>query len=105
MKTVSVDADNLDKRELLKILTAFKRGNFSVRMSVEKTGLAGKIADALNDVLDLNEKMTREMARIRSSVGKGGRINQRAAVAGSSGGWAHSGDSLDRRHGDLGEPC
>jgi len=41
MKTESV-AEALNQRELLKILTAFKRGNFSVRMSVEKTGLAGK---------------------------------------------------------------
>src|SRR5882762_11243068 len=87
MKTESV-ADTLDQRELLKTLTAFKRGNCSVRMSVEKTGLAGKIADALNDVIELNEKMTRELAHVSTSVGKEGKINQRAAIAGSSGGWA-----------------
>src|SRR6266566_1336149 len=104
MKTVSVAADNLDKRELLKILTAFKRGNFSVRISVEQTGLAGKIADALNDVLELNEKMTRELARVSNSVGKEGKIYQRASIAGSSGGWTDCVDSLNSLIGDLVQP-
>src|SRR6266446_8248904 len=93
--------DTLDHRELLKTLTAFKRGNFSVRMSVEKTGLAGKIADALNDVLELNEKMTRELARVSNSVGKEGKIYQRASIGGSSGGWADCVDSLNSLIGDL----
>ena len=104
MKTVSVAADNLDKRELLKILTAFKRGNFSVRMPVEQTGLAGKIADALNDVLELNEKMTRELARVSNSVGKEGKIYQRASIGGGSGGWADCVDSLNSLIGDLVQP-
>src|SRR5438876_371084 len=103
MKTESV-ADTLDQRELLKILTAFKRGNFSVRMSVERTGLAGKIADALNDVIELNEKMTRELAHVSTSVGKEGKINQRAAIAGSSGGWTDCVDSLNSLIGDLVQP-
>src|SRR6266436_5903605 len=97
-------ADTLDKRELLKVLTAFKRGNFSVRMSVEKTGLAGKIADALNEVLELNEKMTRELARVSTSVGKEGKTNQRASIGGSSGGWADCVDSLNSLIGDLVQP-
>src|SRR6266567_1690088 len=104
MKTVSVAADNLDKRELLKILTAFKRGNFSVRMPVEQTGLAGKIADALNEVLELNEKMTRELARVSNSVGKEGKIYQRASIGGGSGGWADCVDSLNSLIGDLVQP-
>src|SRR5438876_3439702 len=104
MKTVSIAADNHEKRELLKILTAFKRGNFSVRMPVEQTGLAGKIADALNDVLELNEKMTRELARVSNSVGKEGKIYQRASIGGSSGGWADCVDSLNSLIGDLVQP-
>src|SRR5438132_594934 len=103
MKT-DVVADNLDKRELLKVLTAFKRGNFSVRMPVENTGLSGKIADALNDVLELNEKMTRELARVSNSVGKEGKIYQRASIGGSSGGWADCVDSLNSLIGDLVQP-
>src|SRR5947209_1325524 len=104
MKSDQLVADTLDKRELLKILAAFKRGNFSVRMSVEKTGLAGKIVDTLNEVLELNEKMTRELARVSNSVGKEGKINQRASIGGSSGGWAECVDSLNSLIGDLVQP-
>src|SRR5207248_6935998 len=104
MKTEPFVADTLDKRELLKILTAFKRGNFSVRMPVEQAGLAGKIADTLNDVLELNEKMARELARVSNSVGKEGRINQRAALGGSSGQWSECVDSVNSLIGDLVQP-
>src|SRR5215831_16195677 len=101
MKSETLIGDNLDRRELLKVLTAFKRGNFSVRMPEEKTGLAGKIADTLNDILELNEKMARELARVSTSVGKEGRITQRAALGGSSGAWSACVDSLNSLIGDL----
>src|SRR5205809_946297 len=104
MKSDQLVADTLDKRELLKVLTAFKRGNFTARMSVEKTGIGGKIADTLNEVLELNEKLTRELARVSTSVGKEGKINQRAAIGGCSGGWADCVDSLNGLIGDLVQP-
>ena len=65
--------DHVDSRELLKVLTAFRRGDFSVRMSAERIGLEGRIADTLNDILQLNERMTREFERINKVVGKEGR--------------------------------
>jgi hypothetical protein len=40
--------------QLLKTLVAVKKGDFSVRLPIEYTGMAGKIADTLNDVTDLN---------------------------------------------------
>src|SRR5207244_4058701 len=104
MKTEPPIAESLDKRELLKVLTAFKRGNFSVRMSVENTGLSGKIADTLNDVLELNEKMARELARVSNSVGKEGKINHRASLGGSSGEWSACVDSVNSLIGDLVQP-
>src|SRR6266404_2141543 len=104
MKTEQLVAETLDTRELLKILTAFKRGNFSVRMSVAKTGLAGKIADTLNDVLELNEKMARELARVSNSVGKEGKINQRAGIGSSSGQWSECVESVNSLIGDLVQP-
>src|SRR5262245_11307604 len=99
-----VTADALDKRELLKVLSAFKRGNFSIRMSPEHTGLAGKIADTLNDILELNEKMSRELARVSNAVGKDGKINQRASLGGSSGDWSACVKSVNSLIGDLVQP-
>ena len=51
-------SDTLDTRQLLKVLMAVKKGDFSLRMPVEHTGVAGKIADTLNDIIDLNQHMT-----------------------------------------------
>ena len=34
------------------VLLALKKGNFTARMPIGQTGLAGKISDALNDVID-----------------------------------------------------
>src|SRR5438874_4172998 len=94
----------LDRRELLKVLSAFRRGDFSGRMSVESTGADGKIAATLNEILELNEKMTREFARISTSVGKEGRINQRASLGNHGGGWAACVDSLNTLIGDVVQP-
>ena len=38
-------------------------------MPVDKTGIEGKIADTLNDILELNQKMVSEFARISHSGG------------------------------------
>ena len=48
---------NLDQRLLLKTLTAFKRGDFTARMPDDYTGIAGKIADTLNEVIEHNQSM------------------------------------------------
>ena len=47
----------LDASTLLKTLMAFKDGDFSVRLPVDQTGVAGKIADTLNDIFKLNQRM------------------------------------------------
>src|SRR5579883_966763 len=95
---------SLDKRELLKVLSAFRRGDFSIRMQVEGSGMEAKIAETLNEVIELNENMTREFARISNSVGKEGRINQRASLGNHGGGWAAAVDSLNTLIGDVVQP-
>src|SRR5215467_12826810 len=96
--------ESLNTRDLLKVLTAFKKGDFSARMPVDKVGVAGKIADTLNEVLELNEKMAREFARISTAVGKEGKINQRASIGDQGGGWASCVDSLNTLIVDVVQP-
>ena len=72
--------DALDASTLLKTLIAFKDGDFSVRLPVDQTGVAGKIADTLNDIFKLNGRMASEFARISRAVGKEGKISQRASL-------------------------
>jgi HAMP domain-containing protein len=104
MKTAQATAETLDTRELLKVLTAFKKGNFSARMSVDRVGLAGKIADTLNEVLELNEKMAKEFSRISTAVGKEGKITQRAGMGDHGGGWAACVESLNTLIVDVVQP-
>src|ERR1700730_12755149 len=91
----------LNKRELLKVLTAFRRGDFSVRLSVEGNGTDEKIAETLNEIIELNEKMVREFGRISNAVGKEGRINQRANLGNHGGGWGACVDSINTLIGDV----
>src|SRR5512135_1818711 len=83
-----------EANKLLETLIAFRRGDFSVRMPVDLVGMNGKVADALNDILELNEKMANALDGISRSVGKEGRITQRASIGSASGGWAACIDSV-----------
>jgi len=89
---------------LLKTLIAFKKGNFSVRMPVDQIGVGGKIADVLNEILDLNEKVVSEFGRISKTVGKEGKITQRASIGAASGDWAECVESVNSLIGDLVQP-
>src|SRR6266404_6164068 len=99
LKTSSYEAN-----VLLKTLIAFKRGNFTIRMPVDQTGVPGKIADALNDILDLNLKLHSEFDRISRSVGKEGKITQRASIGSVGGAWAECVESVNSLIGDLVQP-
>src|SRR5690348_14159033 len=82
------NGSELDTRELLAALMAFKRGDFSARLPEDWTGVPGKIADTFNTVIETNQRMTRELERIVHAVGKEGRISQRAALGEVSDSWA-----------------
>jgi len=79
--------DTVDHKLLLSTLLAVKKGDFSVRMPVDHTGIAGKIYDTLNDVIELEQRTAQELARISQVVGKEGKINQRASLGGAGGAW------------------
>ena len=96
--------DSLDLKEILQVLTAVKKGDFSVRMPVDKIGLAGKVADCLNDIIELNEQMTNEFARLSIMVGKEGKTSHRATIDKSTGGWASCVDSVNTLVRDLVQP-
>jgi HAMP domain-containing protein/CheY-like chemotaxis protein len=97
-------AEILDANQVLATLIAFKKGDFSARMPVNQIGLAGKIADVLNDIFELNENMANELARVSTAVGKEGRIGQRAALAGGAGSWDSCVASVNSLISDLVQP-
>src|SRR5260370_620843 len=107
MRSATVTANNSktnDANILLKTLIAFRKGNFAARMPVDRTGMEGKIADALNEILDLNQQMVSEFERISRAVGKEGKITQRASMGSASGAWARSVGAVNSLIGDLVQP-
>jgi HAMP domain-containing protein/CheY-like chemotaxis protein/signal transduction histidine kinase len=92
------------ERLLLRALTSMKKGDFEVRMPVEFVGVQGKIADTLNDILELNERSASEIERISTVVGKEGKLNQRAQVPATGGQWAVMADSVNNLITDLVQP-
>src|SRR6202162_2750165 len=100
MRAVPV-AKILDANQVLATLIAFKKGDFTARLPVNQIGLAGKIADVLNDIFELNENMANELARVSTAVGKEGRISQRASLSGGGGNWGAGVGSVNSLISDL----
>ena len=63
--------------EVLRGLAALKNGDFSFRLPLEWTGVAGKIADTFNEVATLLQSSSGELNRISQVVGNDGRLNER----------------------------
>ncbi|MBW4632155.1 MAG: HAMP domain-containing protein [Iphinoe sp. HA4291-MV1] len=98
------ESDNLDLKQLLKTLVAVKKGDFSVRMPIDQTGMAGKIADTLNDIIEQNERLTAELQRMSNVVGKEGKITERASLGNVRGSWSSCVDSVNTLVTDLVQP-
>ena len=90
MPTAAQATEDLDLKQLLSVLTAARKGDFSRRMPIDRTGLPGKVSDALNDLLDLNAELCAEVARVSTVVGKEGKTSQRASLNGAGGAWTCS---------------
>jgi signal transduction histidine kinase/HAMP domain-containing protein/ActR/RegA family two-component response regulator len=91
----------LDRRALLKALRAFKRGDFSVRMPPNLTGIDGEIAQAFNDVVEMNEALTAEIARVSDHVSKEGQSDQRVNLPDAAGAWSECVESVNTLVADM----
>jgi HAMP domain-containing protein/CheY-like chemotaxis protein/signal transduction histidine kinase len=104
MRTQTLSTDSLNTKLLLKTLVAFKKGDFSARLPGEWTGEAGKIADTINDIIELSDKTARELERVSRVVGKEGKIMHRAAVPAAAGSWLRIVDSTNLLIDDMARP-
>ena len=101
MGTPAQNPETIDTRLLLKVLMAFKKGDFSARLPIEKTGTVGKIYDVLNDVMERNEDMTNELVGVNGSAAQEGKIGERAAFSGAGGSWRIDASSMEGMIEDL----
>jgi methyl-accepting chemotaxis protein len=104
MNNMTEIADELDAKLLLNTLMALKKGDFTARMPSDLTGISGKIADTLNDIIETKEKMVRAVTDVSRVVGREGRLTQRASVPNVVGGWATIISSVNTLIDDLVRP-
>ncbi|MFA6209023.1 MAG: HAMP domain-containing protein [Candidatus Obscuribacterales bacterium] len=104
MATVADSAFQVDARPLLKALRGVKRGDFSTRMPLDATGVSGEVAEAFNDVVELNERLLNELQRIGNIVGREGKITHRAQLGDAGGCWAKAIIAVNTLVGDLVRP-
>jgi HAMP domain-containing protein/CheY-like chemotaxis protein/signal transduction histidine kinase len=95
---------DLDPRQLLRALSALKKGDFSARLPEDWDGVGGKIADAFNDVVSLNQRLAGELDRLSRVVGKEGKLGQRGNIGDASGAWAGSMNCVNALISDLVSP-
>jgi signal transduction histidine kinase/HAMP domain-containing protein/ActR/RegA family two-component response regulator len=88
-------ADPVDAKLLLGVLAQVKAGDFSARMPIDWTGVAGKVADGFNDVIVANQTLEAELARVSRVVGKEGELSQRVALGRSAQSWSGTVESLN----------
>ena len=103
MATKAPAADKTDNRVMLRVLTAVKRGDFSVRMPVTSTGQAGQVAVAINDIIESNQRLERELRRLSKHVGKEGLVKH-VSIGDAGGGWAATLDSINDLIEDVVRP-
>jgi HAMP domain-containing protein/signal transduction histidine kinase/CheY-like chemotaxis protein len=104
-KTPKNGSDNdLDKRELLKVLTALKNGDFSNRLPIDKEGVTGKIYDVINEIIEFNSSTIKQFKRIENVLGKKGDLNERIEVIEGKGKWTEGLNSLNSLISDLVHP-
>ncbi|KQW03068.1 HAMP domain-containing protein [Rhizobacter sp. Root1221] len=89
---------------VLAALTALRKGDAAVRLPLQWPGVAGKVADAFNDVVEQNAAMAEELARLRQVVGKEGKLKQRASLREARGFWGESIDCINALIDDLVHP-
>jgi PAS domain S-box-containing protein len=80
--------DEQAQLELLAALRAVRRGDFDVRLPVGRDGVSSDVAAAFNDIVEANQRTVRELRRIQRTVGRAGRIRERAVTGPLGGEWA-----------------
>jgi signal transduction histidine kinase/HAMP domain-containing protein/ActR/RegA family two-component response regulator len=96
--------DRLDEGVLLSVLSEVSNGDFSVRMPLDWTGVPGKIADRLNDVIAANQTLGGELARVSRVVGREGHLSQRVVPRGASQAWFETIESVNSLIDNLVRP-
>jgi HAMP domain-containing protein/CheY-like chemotaxis protein/signal transduction histidine kinase len=94
----------MDNSEILRVLSSFDTGDFSARLPSDRTGIAGKIYDTLNSIIQRADLLVKELDRASEVVGKQGKVSHRASPDSAAGSWRACIESVNDLIGDLVQP-
>ena len=98
------DSHEARSRLVLQALVAFRDGDFSARLPTHWSGTDGLIAEAFNQSIGQEERVTQAVAKLSVRVGKEGRLKQRISMPGAIGAWATKVDAMNTLIDDLVRP-
>src|SRR5687768_13386606 len=95
------DYSTKELKEILKALQAVRDGDFSVQLPGDWTGLTGKLADTINEIVFQNRRLAEELSRVGQQVGREGRTRERIPPAAQRGTWQAMDRSVNQLIDDL----
>ena len=88
-------------RSLLFALQSARDGDFSNRLPSDWTGLYGKVADAFNDIVSVNQRMSQQLHLVGQYVGREGKTRHRLRLGAIQGAWGDMEISVNSLIDDL----
>jgi HAMP domain-containing protein/CheY-like chemotaxis protein len=85
---------------LAEALGAVRDGDFSVRLP-RQTGVAGKVADAFNQIVTANQRMAQQLENVGKVVGRDGKTRERVRFGLAAGAWGEMESSVNTLIDDL----
>ena len=88
---------------ILDVVASIRDGHFTTHATEGLPGTAGRVAAALNELLEVLQAFHREHRRLTEETGVTGRLGGTAEVPGACGAWAEMVDSTNRMAHNLTE--
>jgi HAMP domain-containing protein/CheY-like chemotaxis protein/signal transduction histidine kinase len=88
-------------RSLLLALQSARNGDFSIRLPSDWLGLYGKVADAFNDIISINQRMSQQLHFAGQYVGREGKTRHRVQFGAAYGAWGDMEVSVNALIDDL----
>ena len=90
--------------EVLRVLTAARDGDFSVRLRARRRDVVGDIQQRCNELIAINARQAKELARVARIIGREGRMTERVSLGTVDGTWNDTVDSVNAMIDDLVRP-
>jgi HAMP domain-containing protein/CheY-like chemotaxis protein len=96
--------DPADLEALLHALESASAGDFSVRLSGRRAGIVGEVNAAFNRLAAQQNGLAKELGRVSRTIGREGRMTERASLDEVGGTWGASVDAVNSMIDDLVRP-